>query len=143
MVLWKDTFKGAKGLRQGDPISPYLFILLMESFSNIVEDYAQQDNFVYHPKCQQLGITHLIFADDLFLLCGANYESVRLLRAALDNFGDQSGLRPNLQKSNMFISSVSEDLKNDLVQCSGMAVKELPVKYLGVPLISTRLRVRD
>ena len=80
--------------------------------------------------------------DDLFLLCGANCESVRLLRVAFDDFGDQSGLRPNLQKSNMFVSSVSEDLKNDLVQCSGMAVKELPVKYLGVPLISTRLRVR-
>ena len=136
-------FKGEKGLRQGDPISPYIFILIMEAFSNVLEEYTSQQGFVYHPKCEHLGITHLIFADDLFLLCGANCESLNLIRDALKEFGDISGPRPNLQKSHMFVTGVNEEFKADLVQCIGMESRELPVKYLGVPLISTRLKVRD
>lgn len=64
-------FRGAKGLRQGDPISPYLFILLMEAFSHILGSYTQQEGFQFHKGCGDLGITHLIFADDLFVLSAA------------------------------------------------------------------------
>lgn len=46
-------------------------------------------------------------------------------------------------KSHMLVAGVSEEVKADLVRCIGMEVKELPVRYLGVPLISTKLRLRD
>lgn len=67
-------------MRQGDPISPYIFILLMEAFSNVMEDASLMEGFSFHPNRQQLNITHVIFVDDLFLLCGADVSSLQILR---------------------------------------------------------------
>lgn len=136
-------FKGDKWLRQRDIIYPYISILIMKAFYNVLEEYTSQQGFVYHLKCEQLGITYLIFVDDLFLLCGANCESLSLITDALKEFGDISGLRPNLQKIHMFVTDVNDEVKSNLVECVGMESKELPMKYLEVPLISTHLNVWD
>lgn len=66
----------------------------------------------------------------MFLLCGATGASVRILRAALDEFGDQSGLRPNLQKIIFCVSAVDDDLNEELIQCSGIYVGEVPFCYV-------------
>src|SRR5436190_1418275 len=57
--------KGAKGIRQGDPISPYLFILCMEILSKMLDAAAMAKQISYHPRCKKLHLTHLCFADDL------------------------------------------------------------------------------
>ena len=69
---------------------------------------------MYHPKCNQLKITYVIFVD-LLLLSGADCRSISLLKAALDDFGGVFGLKPNLHKSNMFVCGVSDELKANLV----------------------------
>ena len=83
----KTSTKGAKDFS--------LFILIIEELSNILEDFTQQEGYCYHPRCQQLSISHVIFADDLFFLSGTNSETFRILKGALEEFGYQSGLRPN------------------------------------------------
>ncbi|KAL8119828.1 hypothetical protein AgCh_017084 [Apium graveolens] len=89
-------FKGEKGLRQGDPLSPYLFTLVMQMFSLMIKRRIEEEgNFKYHPKCAKFNITHLSFADDLFLFCAANPTSVQILKDCLDEFGRCSGLWPN------------------------------------------------
>ena len=63
-------FNGGRGLRQGDPISPYLFTLVMEVLNLMLKkNIAVSAQFKYHFGCKKLRITHLCFADDLLVFC--------------------------------------------------------------------------
>lgn len=78
--------KGRKGLRQGDPLSPFLFVLCLEYFSRMVKGATNNTEFNYHPKCAPLKITHLTFADDLMLFARGDTTSIRILMNCLANF---------------------------------------------------------
>uniref|UniRef100_A0A5B6YUZ1 Reverse transcriptase domain-containing protein n=1 Tax=Davidia involucrata TaxID=16924 RepID=A0A5B6YUZ1_DAVIN len=136
-------FQGKKGIRQGDPMSPYLFLLAMEVFGGMLKKNIREGSFTYHPKCKQLGISHLAFADDLFILAAADVNSIRIVKDTLKEFEIDSGLKPNLSKSEVFFSGVTAATKRNLKDILGMVEGNLPVRYLGVPLISSRLKAED
>ncbi|KAL8091842.1 hypothetical protein AgCh_034194 [Apium graveolens] len=139
-----DFFRGEKGIRQGDPLSPYLFTLVMQVFSLMLKRRISEGGaFKYHPKCAKLGITHLSFVDDLLLFSAADPFSVQILKDSLDEFGSCSGLWPNNAKSNIFSDNVPYDSKVLIHGILDFNVGSLPLRYLGVPLISTRLWVND
>jgi len=88
-------FSGQSGVRQGDPLSPYLFICCMEYLSRMITLASQQEGFRFHPKCSLQGITHLAFADDVLLLSRGDSSSVLCLLQQLTLFGRISGLDIN------------------------------------------------
>ncbi|GJS75796.1 putative reverse transcriptase domain-containing protein [Tanacetum coccineum] len=100
--------------------------LLKEVLNLIIKrNIAANPHFKYHWKCKDLKITHLCFADDLMLFCHGDSKYVSVLKNSLDEFGSVSGLFPSFPKSTMFIEG------------------KLPVRHLGVPLLSKRLYVND
>ncbi|CAI9278120.1 unnamed protein product [Lactuca saligna] len=137
-------FDGKRGLRQGCPLSPYLFTLVMESFNLIFQRRIRNEPlFKFHWKCKHLKITHLCFADDLMIFCHGNKASVRVIKDSLDEFAKVAGLHPNFSKSHIFFGNVKADVKRKILDTLPFVEGKLPMRYLGIPLISTRLFIRD
>ncbi|GJX71997.1 RNA-directed DNA polymerase, eukaryota, reverse transcriptase zinc-binding domain protein [Tanacetum coccineum] len=137
-------FKGGRGLRQGDPISPYIFTLVMEVFTKIMQKKISESNdFKYHWGCKELKISHLCFADDLLVLCHGDLKSVEVVKSALDYFSSVSGLLPNLGKSTVFFSNIDDNTKEEVLNLLPFKIGKLPVSYLGVPLITKQLGVKE
>ncbi|GJU13851.1 RNA-directed DNA polymerase, eukaryota, reverse transcriptase zinc-binding domain protein [Tanacetum coccineum] len=108
-------FKGGRGLRQGDTISPYL----------------------------QLKISHLCFADDLLVLCHGDVKSVKVVKGALNHFCNMSGLKLNMGKSTVFFGNLKDHVKQAILFVLPSKVGSLPVSYLGVPLVSKQIGIND
>ncbi|GJV29219.1 reverse transcriptase domain, reverse transcriptase zinc-binding domain protein [Tanacetum coccineum] len=100
-------FKGKRGLRQGDPLSPYLFTLVMEVLMLMLQRRVRDSNqFTYHRYCSKLDLINLCFADDLFLFAHGDVNSVMVIKEALDEFKCASSLIPSLPKSTTYFCNV-------------------------------------
>ncbi|KAL0285152.1 UNVERIFIED_CONTAM: Retrovirus-related Pol polyprotein from type-2 retrotransposable element R2DM [Sesamum radiatum] len=137
-------FAGARGLRQGDPVSPYLFVIVMEILHVLLKLRIQsEEEFRYHWKCSELGIINLCFADDVLIFCAGDLTSVRLISEVLEEFEGLSGLRVNPSKSTIILSKSVQQDRQILLNQVGFQEGKLPIKYLGVPLTASRLTVAD
>lgn len=80
-VLWNgkkyDTFRPSRGIRQGDPLSPYTFVICMDNLSHIIADSVREGNWKPMKVGRQgLNISHLNFTDDLLLFAEASVEQM-------------------------------------------------------------------
>ncbi|CAN1148464.1 LINE-1 retrotransposable element ORF2 protein [Linum perenne] len=136
-------FPAKRGFRQGDPISPYLFVLSMEVLSCLFRKAVEERRFALHPQCKGIALTHLIFADDLLVFTKASTEAVDVVTDILEEFRRYSGLRFNPDKSQIYMAGVDETTAEEIVSRSGFCRGHLPFRYLGVPLTTGKLRSKD
>ena len=130
-------FRSSKGLRQGDPLSPYLFVLGMEAFSLLIHSTTSRG---YLPGFKVVGrnggmeqITHLLFADDTMVFCRDSKEHLAYLNLIFLRFEVFSRLKINLEKSSIMLMGNGVNL-DDLALELGCRTGTLPTTYLGLPL---------
>ncbi|GJW91789.1 RNA-directed DNA polymerase, eukaryota, reverse transcriptase zinc-binding domain protein [Tanacetum coccineum] len=112
-VNWQFLESG-RGLRQGDPISPYLFTLVMEILTLIIKRKVDQSR-----------------------------DYVKVLKDSIDEFRKVAGLIPNYNKSTVIFGCLDDEENKDMLEVIPFKVEKLPIRYLGVPLTSKRLRANE
>lgn len=121
-----------RGLGQGDPLSPYLFILILEGLSSLIKGAVAHVDIHGIQICRGApSVSYLLFANDCFLFCRANLTEVRYLMKLLNTYVDASG---NMTKSEVFFShNISNPTKKDLISIMGVHHVMGTRKYLGLP----------
>ncbi|XP_074278059.1 uncharacterized protein LOC141601664 [Silene latifolia] len=99
----------------------------------------ESHNFSYHPKCCRLGLTYLIFADDLLVFARGDYPSIKAVESCLHSFAEYSGLQPNPSKTNIYFGGVHPQVKELVLRDTSYLEGTFPFRYLGIPLHSSRL----
>jgi hypothetical protein len=137
-------FKPGKGVRQGDPLSPLLFNLVIDVFSRMLNKAANTRyitgflSFLY-PE----GVVSLQYADDTLLFLEHDYNSACHLKWRMVCFEKLSGMKINYHKSDLYPVNLDEDESHRYAQIFCCKFGSFPFKYLGVPLHYDKLRRED
>lgn len=129
-------FKPNRGVKQGHPLSPYLFILGMEHLSRLINQQINQSNWTTIAiKKNGPFISHTLFADDVFLFVEATIDNAHTIMNVPTEFFSSSGLNMNPNKSKNFFSNNCDD--NMCNQISNiLTIKRVNNlgSYLGFPI---------
>lgn len=132
-----------RGLRQGDPLSPFLFILVADALSLMISEAVQKgdlEGFKLAPGAPTL--THLMFADDALLFTKVNQKEVYMMMRILNEYSAMSGQKINVSKSGIIFGKfVDPRTRASLEQILHMQRWENPGKYLGLPMEWGRSKV--
>lgn len=135
-------FKSTKGIRQGDPLSPYLFVLAMECLSCLLLSRYESGCIGYHPRTEEIKLSHLMFADDVMVFFDGTSNSLHGISECLDDFASWSGLHMNTTKTELFTSGLDQS-ETAAITSYGFPSGHLPIRYLGLPLMSRKLKVSE
>ena len=105
---------------------------------SILKDDA---NFKFHPSCAGIHLSHLAFADDIMFLSRGDIPSVSTMFAKLQHFCRVSRLSISSDKSVIYSVGIRPHELSHIQQLTGFSLGGFPFRYLGVPLLSSRLNV--
>lgn len=127
-------FVAGKGLKQGDPLAPFLFLIIAEGLTGLVTKAVDVNLFKGYVINNSISFPILQFADDTILMCEGNRYNLWCLKSILRTFELASGLRVNFSKSNIFGINVSNDflaVASCFLHC---CIGHFPFKFIGIPI---------
>ncbi|KAL5546786.1 hypothetical protein UlMin_006473 [Ulmus minor] len=138
----KGNISPGRGLRQGDPLSPFLFRLCSEGLSCLLKK-MENDNKLHGLNFgwRALTLSHLLFANDSFIFMDANEEDAKVLCDVLKFYGDASGQLVNFDKSEVcFGKHVPNCIRNEVADFLQVNQVDCHEKYLGLPTFADRCK---
>ena len=131
-----DFFLVSRGLRQGCPLSPLLFILIMEGLSRIIMDAQHNGLIMGYQYSPHLSLTHLFFVDDVILIGVGTIDEWSTYKGALDLFCRVSGMSVSSLKSSFLYQNVDFDIRGKIAELFPFRLDPLTVgfKYLAIIL---------
>ena len=137
-------FSTERGLRQDDPLSPFLFILVTEGLNSMLSVATQNRCIRGLEVSSRAGVSteicQLLYVDDTVIFCEAKVDQIKYIRVILVILESISGLRVNWRKSNLFpIKEVAQMQR--LANILGCKIEQFPTTYSGMPLGSKWLKL--
>ncbi|XP_026458825.1 uncharacterized protein LOC113359400 [Papaver somniferum] len=133
-------FSTSRGLRQGDPLSPVLFIIAEDVLSRALIKMVKDNKLV--PTVNRNGIcpTHIFFEDDMFLFYNGDKRNIKRLMKTLNEYQEASGQIISSTKSKCFVGGTTNIIKEVIAEECHMKLSTFPEKYLGVMLFPGRVK---
>jgi hypothetical protein len=128
-------FCSTRGIRQGDPLSPFLFIIMAEGLGRYLKEAVLEGSldglplYNLHP-----APSHSQFVDDTLLMNTPTVREATKLNSILSDFSEASGMLLNLDKSKLYFFNTPVSVQAHLSRLLGIARSSLPSTYLGIPL---------
>jgi hypothetical protein len=116
--------KPSRGLRQGDPLSPYLFLICAKALSSLLQQAELRGSITGVPTSKHgPRVSHLLFANDSLLFCKANSVEWKRLMTILECYKATSRQKLNLQKTSLFFNrNTDATRRQEIISLSGLQV---------------------
>ncbi|WOL02704.1 hypothetical protein Cni_G11423 [Canna indica] len=133
------SFRHKRGVRQGNPISPFIFNLAVDCLSRLLS-LASRNGLIEGVLSSRVegGVTHFLFADDLMIFCSNKDGCLRNVMFLMKCFEITSGLKINLAKTEVVSLRGDRGAADQAAQLIGCHSSVLPLSYLGLPLRAGR-----
>ncbi|GAU35055.1 hypothetical protein TSUD_69780 [Trifolium subterraneum] len=139
----KPTNEVSKGLRKGDPLSPFLFLIAAEGLTGLVKKAVENDTFHGFKINENIQFQILQFADDTVLVGEGSWENIWTIKTILRGFELVSGLKINFVKSKLYGINVNErflEAASNFLLCRA---EDIPFKFLGLPVGANPRRYKE
>jgi hypothetical protein len=127
-----------RGLRHGDPLSPLLFIVVVDVLQQAFKQSAL-NGLLRHPILEDQPCPVLQYADDTLIVLQGDVQQARILKEILDSFAISTGLKINYNKSTFVPINLSLQEGEEIAEALNCEVASFPQTYLGLPLSDSKL----
>jgi hypothetical protein len=136
------SFHYKRGVRQGDPLSPLLFVQGADLLQSLV-NWAFQNGLLSLPIPVEADYPIIQYADDTIIVLPADLEQLIAFKRILDQYAAFTGLKVNYHKSSMIPINLSEEEARVLAEGFNCHLGSMPFTYLGLPMGTTKPSIKD